>query len=204
MRVLTFGLAWSLTALLGVPAWSQSLEPMCATPREWGASREGLRLAIAALAPGPLPSTGATFCVALQNSGDSEFVVNLGIMLGNGMEPSAIRLTLTGPDGTKRELEFFGSGVVAGSLAPYLVAMGSGATYTLRVSLSDYWSLATEEVGIKLPEGSYRLSARFDGRGWPEEKQGSPASDVLSLNYWSGTVQSNVLDFHVSKDAKAR
>lgn len=197
MRVLTFGLAWSLTVLLGVPAWAEPLEPMCAIPREWGASREGLRLGIGALPPGRFPSTGATFCVALQNSGDSEFAVNLGIVLGNGMEPSAIRLTLTGPDGTKRELDFRGSGVVAGSMAPYPVAMRSGATYTLRVSLNDYWSPAIGESDIKLPEGSYRLSARFDGRPW--------APDVLLGKYWwSGTVQSNVLDFHVSKDAKAR
>jgi hypothetical protein len=53
-------------------------------------------------------SDGPGFGVALQNTSDSDFVIDLGEMLGNrkAMRLSAVRLVLTGPGAASRELQF--------------------------------------------------------------------------------------------------
>src|SRR5262245_51498654 len=76
---------------------SQSLPP---PSQAWGPSADGLRIGISAIST-TVPSRGPQFMVALQNIGDTDFVLNLGFMLANGkvMFPSAIRLLLTDPAG---------------------------------------------------------------------------------------------------------
>src|SRR5258705_9790177 len=71
-------------------------------------SAHGLRIGIS-VSPGNLSQAAAEFSVALENTGDADFVLNLGSMLANGkvMFPDAIHLILSDPGGNTRELAFF-------------------------------------------------------------------------------------------------
>src|SRR5215813_6639374 len=79
-----------------------------AGPQAWGPSSDGLRIGISATFA-TLPSTNPEFLISIQNISTTDFVVNLGYMLGNGkvMSPRAVRLLLTSPAGDRRELKFF-------------------------------------------------------------------------------------------------
>jgi hypothetical protein len=141
-----------------------------------------------------------SFTLAFQNTGDRDFVLNLGLMLANGkmMTPSAVRLILTDSAGNVRSLQYFDRryGGIRGRVDDFIVALRMGATYVFRVSLGDYWSEATKEFGIKLEPGKYRISVRFEGEGaqFPNlDMQG-----VGLLNFWKGTAQSSTLEFEVS------
>ena len=71
-------------ALVVAAASSVSSQSTVPIPQASGAIANGLRMGISPVASGKLPSVGAEFWVALENTGDSDFVVNLGSMLGNG------------------------------------------------------------------------------------------------------------------------
>jgi hypothetical protein len=100
-----FVLVVAMTFAMAQGMSSQSLPP---PSQAWGPSADGLRIGISAIST-TVPSLGPQFMIALQNIGNTDFVVNLGFMLGNGkvMFPVAIRLSLTDPAGDTRELQFF-------------------------------------------------------------------------------------------------
>ena len=182
---------------------SQSTVPI---PQASGAMVNGLRIGISTVGSGKLPSVGAEFWVALENTGDSDFVVNLGSMLGNGkvMFPDAIRLILTDPAGRTRELQYFDRkhAVVGARLDDFTVALRSGSVYALRLSLDQYSHPATSNIELNLAEGRHRIAARFDGQGArlaPGDMRG-----VSLLNFWSGIAESNAVEFEVSKRAAER
>jgi hypothetical protein len=104
-------------AWLVAPVPRISSQSTFAIPQAWGQSAHGLRMGIS-VSPSNLSRTTAEFSLALENTGDSDFVLNLGSMLGNGkvMFPAAIRLILIARAGNMRELGFFDRryGVVGG------------------------------------------------------------------------------------------
>ena len=106
-----------------------------------GASADGLRIGISA-ATETIPSQGAKFIVALQNTSKADFVLNLGVMLGNGkvMVPNAVHLLLTDRIlGNTHVLHFCGGPpAIMGRLDDYTVALQAGATYAFPVSLDKY------------------------------------------------------------------
>jgi len=133
--------------------------------------------------------------VALQNTSNADFVVNLGSMLANGkvMWPQAVRLVLTDATGHTRELHFFDRRypVIAGRIDDFIVALRAGATYSFPVSLDQYLSPA-----MKLGPGRYRIAARFEGHGAMSLNLDTPGIGLM--NFWKGTVQSDTLEFEVA------
>jgi hypothetical protein len=174
-----------------------------ATPAARGASTNGLRAGIAAINPGPQSPTAAAFRIELQNTGPSDFVLNLGYMLANGkfMIPSAVRLLLTDAAGTRRELHFIDRqhAAIGGRMDDYIVALRNGAAYSMDVSLATYISPATKEHTLTLPAGRYRIAARFSGQG--AATSNLDMRGVPLLNFWKGSVDSGVLDFEVAGGA---
>jgi hypothetical protein len=165
-------------------------------PHKWGQSVDGLRIGIAA--GSKAPSSGAKFNIALQNTGHSDFVVNLGMMLANGkaMFPSAVRLALTDPAGNSHDLKI-GPIRVAGRVDDFMVAMPVGATYAFAVSLDQYSGEATREFGfLKLTPGRHQISASFDGNG--AMAGNVDMKGVALLNFWKGTVRSSVVEFELT------
>lgn len=191
MNVLTCCLAASM-ALAPFPNTSAQAPP--ATIAAFGAVVNGLQLRITPISSGSTLPAHVQFEVALQNTGDSDFVLNLGTMLANGkvMWPDAIRLMLTDPAGQSRELRFSSRNAgIAGRIDDYIVALRAGSVYTVRVSLEDY----TRNIDTKLTEGRYKIAAQFVGRratGVNLDMQG-----VALLNLWTGVVHSNVAEFEV-------
>jgi hypothetical protein len=164
-----------------------------------GQITDGLRLGIAAVGRGALPSKGAEFVVSIENAGASDFVVNLGHMLANGevMLPAAIRLMVTDALGQTRELRFFDRRYpgVAGRVDDFTVALRSGSVYMLRISLDHYISPDAKESGLRMAGGRYRIAVRFEGRGAQTTNIGMEGAALL--NFWTGTAQSNVIDVEV-------
>jgi hypothetical protein len=168
----------------------------------WGPSSSGLRMGIVS-GNSPQPSVGAEFFVTLQNAGDADFILNLGAMFGNGkvMSPSAIRLLLTDAAGRTRELHFSERfGVAPGRIDDFIVALNTGSTYVLRVTLDRYWSPSTKEfIPLRVTTGRYLIAARFDGRTAQTHNLDMPGIDLL--NFWTGTLTSGSLEFEVAGDA---
>ena len=189
-------LAVVIAALTATVALSAQAPP---APVMWGLPQDvlrldGLRLGISSQSrTAPLERAG--FDISLQSVGTKDFVLNLGIMLGNGrvMFPQAIRIVLTSPDGRSRELEI-PQPRIAGRADDFIVALRVGSTYVLPITLDQYWSAETGESGVKLKPGRHRISARFEGRGAviPNvDMQG-----VKLLNFWQGSVNSGELQFN--------
>ncbi len=188
-----FAVAWLVT-----PVPRISSQSSFAIPQASGQSAHGLRLGIS-VSPGNLSRAAAEFSLALENTGDADFVLNLGSMLANGkvMFPEAIRLILTDPGGNTRELAFFDRRYpgVAGRVDPFVVPLRAGSTYVLRTSLNQCFIPATSNFDVKLASGRNRIAARFEGQ---QARSANPdMQGVALLNFWKGTVDSNVVEFDV-------
>jgi len=175
-----------------------SVDTMLLGAQAWGASTNGLRTGISTVVSGSASSTGAEFYITFENTGGADFVLNLGWMLGNGkaMFPTRVGLVLTDPAGRTRDLEV-PTPRVAGRVDDFIVALPKGATYRLRVSLSQYWSPATKDFQLKLADGKHHIAARFEGRD--ASQVNLDMRGVTLLNFWTGKVQSDSVEFLVSK-----
>ena len=193
MKPIALCCAAALVAGSQAPGQRQSL------PTDWGSANTGLRMAISSATTATETSVGPQFDIVIENVGDSDVVVNLGFMLSNGkvMFPEAIRLVLTDPRGTTRELQYFDRRYpgIAGRVDDFIVPLRAGSLYRIGVSLDHYWSSPTKEFGLKLARGRYRIDARFEGQGAQHENLDTPGIGLL--NYWKGTLRSNSLAFEV-------
>src|SRR5262245_24359455 len=187
-----FALFVVLVITLGIPQETSS--------QTLGSSADGLRIGISA-ATETAPSQGAKFIVALQNTSNAAFVLNLGVMLANGkvMLPNAVQVLLTDRIlGKTLELHFCGGPAgIGGRVDDYTVALQAGATYALPVSLDTYCGSAPTYMRAKLLSGRYQISARFDGQG--ATTRNLDMQGVALLNFWKGTIQSDILEFDVSR-----
>lgn len=156
----------------------------------WGPTTNGLRLGISVQSSGG----GARFSIAFENTGDADFVLNLGYMLANGkvMFPSAVELTIASADGTSRDLRFFDR-PIAGRMDAYTVALRTGSLYIVRTSLDQYYAPATNNFHVVMPAGTSRIAARLTGIT-PSVSNGD-MTGVSLLNFWTGSVQSGFAEF---------
>jgi hypothetical protein len=195
---------FALLVVVFIPfAMTQRMSSQSSVPasQAWGPSVDGLRIGISEISQ-TVTNDEPQFTVALQNTSNTDFVVNLGFMLANGkaMFPDAVCLTLTDPNGNTRDLYFFDGRypAVAGRLDDFTVALRSGATYVFPISLEhNYWAPATREYGVKLVPGRYRISARFEGR--TATHINLDTHGIALMNFWKGTLQSDTLEFEVSR-----
>jgi len=160
----------------------------------WGPVADGLRMSIART---PLSATATTaqFRVAIENAGERDVVLNMGLMMANGqvLLPTALFLTITDSQKVGRELSFISDGRrLSGKMDDYVVPLRPGATYTMAVDLSHYWAAATKQFPLRLLRGEHTVVARLVARGAQYSK-----FDIGLLKFWTGTVQSNELTFQV-------
>jgi hypothetical protein len=196
--------AIATVALSSPVVWAQSPSR---TPVSWGAASNGLRMGVTAFdgsrpaspASPEGPTTSAMFEVSFRNDGTDDFVLNLGYMLANGkvMFPNAVRLILTGSSASTCELRYFDRryGVIAGRVDDFTVPLQRGATYTLQLPADRLWCSETMQLPMQLKAGTYRVTARFEGRGAMAvnlDMQG-----VALLNFWTGTTESGAASFEV-------
>ena len=146
-----------------------------------------------------------TFRLALENIGVNDIVLNLGTMLANGKVhlPDAIRLILTDATGESRELHFSDRRhpFVGGRVDDYSVPLRAGSSYSIKVSLDDYWSPDTKEPRLNLPPGEYRIRAEFTGSG--ARYVNLDTQGMKLMNFWRGTLRSDETRFVVRKRGAA-
>jgi hypothetical protein len=186
-----------LTAILFSPiALSTMAWPMHATEDE---PIHNLQLSIVRDSP-QIPAVGPPkFRVELRNKGKDDLILNLGIMLANGRKqyPNAIVLILTDSEGKARVFDLREPFYVAGRLDPLVLPFPTGATFSLRIDLDNYWSAASKEFEYKL-RGSYSIEAKFTGEGVHRPDANPDVKGLALMPYWVGEVTSNRLTFEVA------
>jgi hypothetical protein len=154
---------------------------------ECGAAVDGLRMC--------LTSSGGSLQLALMNVGNHDLTLNLGIMLANGKVqlPDRVAVKFTDALGKTRVFKFSDKryGFVAGRVDDYLVPLRAGSSYTLKLTLDQFWCQETKEFSIPLVSGDNHLTAQFEGAVATQLNSGM--SGVMFLNFWLGKVDSNTL-----------
>ena len=147
------------------------------------------------------------FRVTIENVGNKDVMLNLGMMLHNGRVhlPIEIRLIITDSVGETKKLLFSDkkSAVVIGRIDDYVVPLRVGSAYTLRVSLADYLYLfrKTKEFHrLNLKPGVYRVRAEFTGKG--AQFVNGDMEGIELMNFWKGTLQSDVTLFRIGEQGK--
>ena len=187
-------LACAVLLLLG-----GSSAPLTATPPPWSKKINGLQMTIHPDQTHDPQSKTPSFRVELRNSGENDYVLNLGVMLGNGKTqyPRAVVVILTDSRGTSRRLDLTEPTFVAGRIDPLVVPLAVGASFSIPVNLHKYWAAESSEFDPKFEPGKYYLEARFTGTGASDANK-----DLVGIGlmpYWEGTVVSNRLQFEVPK-----
>lgn len=159
--------------------------------RPWGPASAGLRMTVW-VTPSDTEKPGTPQVhVAIENVGESDVVLNLGIMVAHRMYPLAIELVLTGANGRISHLKYLDP-PVAGRVDDYLVALRAGSMHALRLALDRYFDPSTA-LPLRVARGPYRIQARFTG--WEARSINGDTIGLAQLHFWTGTVQSNVAAF---------
>ncbi len=158
-----------------------------------------LGMAISATKPKFMDET-PVFHVTLENAGDKDVMLNLGMMLANGkvLLPDAIHLILIDSAGKSRELHFSDRRYpgVAGRIDDYAVPLRVGSAYTLRLSLDNFWC-PKMKGRLKLKPGEYRVRSEFVGKG--AQSVNGDMEGIRLMNFWQGTLQSDVTIFRIGE-----
>jgi len=166
----------------------------------WGEAVNGLQMSIALDPAKSAPSKTPKFIVALRNAGESDLILNLGFMLGNGKSqyPIAVVLMLTDAQEKSRRLELRGPAIIGGRMDPFVLPIPAGATFSIPADLDKYWAPATQEFEFDLNHGAYSIEARFTGKSVSEPDANLDVKGIALMPYWKGTARSNQLRFGVS------
>jgi hypothetical protein len=123
------------------------------------------------------------------------------MMLANGKVqlPDAIRLILTDAKGKSRELHFSDRRYpgVAGRVDDYAVPLRAASSYSIQVSLDDYWSPDAKQPRLNLAPGKYRIRAEFTGSG--ARHVNADTQGMQLMNFWKGKLRSDEKAFFVRK-----
>jgi hypothetical protein len=170
-----------------------------AGPQSGQVNRElkmNVRLDAAAVGESKVPK----FRVELQNTGEDDLNLNLGITLANGRKqyPKDIVLLLTDSQGKARRFELREPFYVAGRVDPLIVPLPVGSTFSILVDLEKYWAAASKEFEYKLKPGTYFLEAQFSGRGLTQQEANLDVKGLALMPYWTGSIGSNRLQFEFS------
>ena len=142
-----------------------------------------------------LASSGSTLELALRNVGERDVTLNLGYMMANGKVqlPTHIAMKFTDAKGQTRIFQFADKrySAVAGRIDDFIVPLRSGSTYTLQMTLDQFWCQQTNEFSIPLHSGKNYLTARFEGSGANYVNLDMPG--IKLMNFWLGEVDSNMV-----------
>jgi len=159
----------------------------------WGVPVDGLQMSISVADSTNLDNP--KFEVVMRNAGERDVTLNLGIMLANGKVqlPQNISFNVSDALGRTRKLKFFDRRYpgVAGRVDDYIVPLRAGSSYTLVLSLDQFWSPDSHEFELSLIPGKNQITAQFEGGGAKTSNLDVPGLKLM--NFWLGHLQSNVL-----------
>ena len=142
-----------------------------------------------------LASSGSNLRLAFANVGDRDVTLNLGIMLANGKVqlPNRVAIKFTDAQGKTRLFRFGDKryGAIAGRVDDYVVPLRIGSTYSLQLTLDQFWCQETKEFSIPLLLGDNYLTAQFEGTSANAVNLDMPG--IKLMNFWLGKVESNIL-----------
>jgi hypothetical protein len=142
-----------------------------------------------------LASAGSTLELALRNVGEHDVTLNLGYMLSNGKVqlPSRLAVKFTDAHGQTRTFQFADKRYpfIAGRVDDFVVPLRTGSTYTLQLTLDQFWCQETKEFSIPLLSGENYLAAQFEGSGAHLVNSDMPG--IRLMKFWVGEVESNML-----------
>ena len=140
------------------------------------------------------------FRVELQNAGQDDLILNLGIMLANGRKqyPKDIVLILTDSQGKARRFDLRGPAFIAGRVDPLIVPLPVGSTFSIPVDLEEYWATASNEFAYKLKPGAYFFEAQFSGGSLTQQEANLDVKGLALMPYSTGSINSNRLPFEVA------
>jgi hypothetical protein len=107
--------------------------------------------------------------------------------------PTQVTIKFTDSQRKTRRFEFFDkrySGI-GGRVDDYLVPLRAHSTYTLQLSLDQFWCQDTKEFSIPLLAGDNYLTAEFEGTG--ANLINGDTQGIKFMNFWRGKVESNTL-----------
>jgi hypothetical protein len=175
-------------AAFSLPSKGQTIESL-----QWGSSVAGLQISLFAVDSSK--GSDPELQLALRNVGNQDITLNLGSMMANGKVqlPDNITLNVSDAQGRKRKFNFGDKkhSFVAGRLDDYVVPLRAGSSYTLRLTLDQFWCQETNEVEVRLLPGKNQLSAEFEGGNAKLVNLDMPG--IKLMNFWVGKVQSNTL-----------
>lgn len=168
----------------------------------WGEPHTGLRIGVYTIQPDEAGQGQPGFGVVLENVGENDLVLNLGLMLANGktQKMHAIRFLISGPGKRVREMRLR-SYPIGGRVDPMVVPLPKGASYTIRCTLDQY-VLAEPETGLptndasRLEPGTYKITAVYQGK-LVKEFINSDMEGFGLMPYWTGTIRSAELPFEM-------
>jgi hypothetical protein len=142
-------------------------------------------------------SKAPKFRVELRDAGETDLILNLGVMLANGRKqyPRYVVLTLTDSQGKSRRLDLKEPWFVAGRMDPLVVPLPVGSTFSIPVDLEKYVAAASKEFDYKLKPGTYFLEAQFTGRGFSQREANLDMKGIALMPCWTGSITSNQLRF---------
>ena len=137
--------------------------------RDWGAEANGLKMRISPDDTGDSGSTTPAFRVELINSGESDFVLNLGLMLANGDKqyPRAVVLIVTDGTGKLQQFELIEPAHIFGRADPLVVPLPAGCTFSIPVRLNKYLAVAPMKFGPAPIQWTGLYLVDDVVRGWP-------------------------------------
>jgi hypothetical protein len=170
------------------------------SPPTWGEVVGGLQMSIYPDQASRADSKPPKFRVELRNVGESDLILNLGMMLANGKKqyPNAVVLTLIDAQGKSRRLDLREPFAIGGRVDPLVLPIPAGATFSVPVDLGKYWAAASKEFDYKLKPGSYLVEAQFTGKGVSQQEANLDVKGIALMPYWTGTVTSNRQQFEVA------
>ena len=152
-----------------------------------GTAVDGLQICLA--------TSGSNLQLTLRNVGDHDLTLNLGMMLANGKVqlPTRVAMKVTDAQGKTRVFEFFDKrhASVGGRVDDYVVFLRAGSSYTLQLSLDQFWCQESKEFSIPLLSGDNYLTAQLEGSGATFVNLDMPG--IKHLKFWLGKVHSNTL-----------
>ena len=163
---------------------------LAADPVAWGPAVGGLRISLSVVLE--QPAAGRQFQVTIQNVGDKDLLVPLGIINNTKAYADKLTLVLTTADGKHPRVIFTGMpGVISGRLDALVVPLLSGASYTVRTPMDQYYVLDGSEKLETFCSRSCQLQVELDIRNVVCSPYGFPNPNMLTC--WQGKIASNAI-----------
>jgi len=169
------------------------------SPPTWGDVVGGLQMSIYPDRASRADSKPPKFRVELRNAGESDLILNLGLMLANGKKqyPNAVVLSLIDAQGKSRRLDLRDPFAIGGRLDPLILPIPAGAAFSIPVDLDKYWAAGSKEFNYKLKPGNYSIEAQITGKGVSQQEANLDVKGIALMPYWTGMVTSNRFQFEV-------